>query len=315
MRLVRLAAGALLVLAMSALSGGSAAATPPVTVPDLAHGSSVAFVLFDQVGGRPVIEAKAHKRFRSASLVKLLIALDYLQTRDPDSVIPAQDLALLESMLRSSDDTAASILWVRGGFEEIIARMVPRLGLSDTAPPANRRIWGYTAVSAADVVKIYRYILDKAAPHIRHFMLSNLRQATQCATDGFDQYFGIPRAVPPPWAIKQGWSGYGAMPPPGQECQPNQSEYSDNPLALLAAKDAPTALLDDLIAGGTESEIDLTRPAMHTSGVIDHDSKIIVVLSLHPMGTSWQDSSDGVTAVTKALYLAAGPLTIPNVSD
>ncbi|MCA1675448.1 MAG: class A beta-lactamase-related serine hydrolase [Actinobacteria bacterium] len=272
-------------------------------------------MVFDQVTGQPVIEAKAHKRFRSASLVKLLIALDYLQTRDPDSGIPAEDLALLESMLRSSDDTAASILWVRGGFEEIIARMVPRLGLTDTAPPMNRRIWGYTAVSAADVVKIYRYILDKAAPHIRHFMLSNLSQATQCATDGFDQYFGIPKAVPRPWAIKQGWSGYGAMPPPGQECQPSQSEYSENPLALLAAKDAPAALLEDLIAGGAESEIDLTRPAMHTSGVIDHDNKIIVVLSLQPMGTSWQDSSDRVTAVTRALYLASRAVTIPDVSD
>jgi hypothetical protein len=297
-------------MSTAALAVGPAAAAPQFAQPDGASGSSVAFMVFDRASGQPILEAKAHKRFRSASLVKLLIALDYLQTRDPDSVIPAEDLALLESMLRSSDDTAASILWVRGGFEEIVERVVPELGLTDTAPPVDRRIWGYTAISAADVVKTYLYILDEAAPSIRDFILGNLREATRCATDGFDQYFGIPRAVPRPWAIKQGWSGYGAMPPPGQGCEPSQPEVPGSP-GWLAAEDAPAALLHDLLASGAGSEIDLTRPAMHTSGTIDHDSRIMVVLSLHPEHTSWQDSSDRVTALTRALYLASRSLPGP----
>jgi len=36
------------------------------------------------------------------------IALDYLQSRGPDFVIPPEDRALLEPMLRSSDDNTAA---------------------------------------------------------------------------------------------------------------------------------------------------------------------------------------------------------------
>ncbi|MDQ0935772.1 hypothetical protein QFZ49_005744 [Streptomyces turgidiscabies] len=84
--------------------------------------------------------------------------------------------------------------------------MVSRLGLTDTAgPPVGYPgNWGYTALSARDTVKIYRYILDTAPALVRDFVMGNLRQSTPCASDDFDQHFGITGAFDRPWAVKQG---------------------------------------------------------------------------------------------------------------
>ena len=75
-------------------------------------------------------------QFRSASVVKLLIALDYLWDRGPAYDDPAADRVRLDVMLRSSDDDAASYYWDQLGGGRIIDRMVPRLGLTHTAPAA-----------------------------------------------------------------------------------------------------------------------------------------------------------------------------------
>ncbi|MEV6614994.1 hypothetical protein AB0N31_14240 [Streptomyces sp. NPDC051051] len=76
-----------------------------------------------------------HLRFRSASVVKLLIALDHLWDRGPDHGLPADDRARLDSMLRASDDTSATYYWSRNGGSAIVDRMVSRLGLADTVGP------------------------------------------------------------------------------------------------------------------------------------------------------------------------------------
>jgi hypothetical protein len=83
-------------------------------------------------------------RFRSASVVKLLIALDHLWDRGPEYDIRAADRVRLEMMLRSSDDDAASYYWEHLDGAGIIDRMVPRLGLTHTAgPPATHPgFWG-----------------------------------------------------------------------------------------------------------------------------------------------------------------------------
>ena len=124
-------------------AGGLRAA--PVVPVDTTAG----YLVYDRTARRIVAESAATTRFRSASLVKLLIALDYLQGR---TSVSAGDRKMLDSMLRSSDDAAASTLWVRRGYEQVVVRMVRLIGLVDTAPPTDRRYWGYTAVSAADVV-------------------------------------------------------------------------------------------------------------------------------------------------------------------
>src|SRR6266700_3458110 len=98
-------------------------------------------------------QAPAPAAARSASLVKLLIVLDYLWNRGPGYAIPAADRSRLDIMLRSSDDDAASYFWKAGGADQIVSRMVARLALKDTTPPSAvaRTGWGTTGLSAADV--------------------------------------------------------------------------------------------------------------------------------------------------------------------
>lgn len=237
-----------------------------VRVPD---GVRASYVVFDQE--RVVLERRARQVFRSASVVKILLALDYMREHE----VSAADRALLRGMLRASDDAAATEVWRRGGQKRIIERMVPEVGLEETAPPPADKpgFWGYTALSARDVVKTYRYLLEEAPEAQREFVLEQLRNSTPCGTDGFDQTFGIPRAVKRPWAVKQGWSGFGDA--PAEPCRGVR----------------PAAWGPDLGIG---------RPVLHTTGVVG-ERKIVVVLTLHPAGTSFRAAAERITELVRQL--------------
>ncbi|WP_327313195.1 hypothetical protein [Streptomyces sp. NBC_01235] len=172
---------------------------------------SAGVAVFDRRTGAFTEQLNPRTRFRSASVVKLLIAVDHAWNRGPDYGLPADDRARFDTMLRSSDDASASYYWSQNGGSAIVDRMVARLGLADTAgPPAGYPgFWGYTALSAADTVRVYRYVLDSAPEPLRTLVMGELRQSTRCGTDGFDQRFGIPASFERPWAVKQGWSGFG----------------------------------------------------------------------------------------------------------
>jgi hypothetical protein len=297
-RLSALLLGSATVVVMS----GVAAASPASAAVDLPEGMTASYAVFDRHTGASW-GYDEHKQYRSASVVKLFIALDYLESHGPDYVIPQEDLALLEPMLRSSNDDAASILWVQDGWEQIVVRMVAKLGLTDTAPPESRGKWGYTAISAADIVTTYQYILTQAHPKYRDFIMGNLHQATKCGSDGFDQSFGIPSALAAPWAYKQGWSGYGAAPAPGEECvEPAEAALdAEDVRAANAAIDRENARTTTKAAPA----IDLTSRAMHTTGTVGRcDDKIVVVLTLEPTTLSWQDSAARITDLTEAVYNA-----------
>jgi hypothetical protein len=201
-----------------------------------------------------------HKPIRSASLVKILIAIEQLETRGDDPRI--------EPMLRVSDDNAASELWVENGWEQLVVRTAQRLRLEDTRPPENRGMWGYTALSAHDVVKIYRYLLEDATPRVRYTIMGHLHRAEKCASDGFDQSFGLPKATWWP-AFKQGWSGFGD---PVKPCRQHPRPR-------------------------VQWELDLRSPAMHTSGTCGFS--IVALLTLHPMGTTYDQAAKRVTRLTE----------------
>ena len=285
------------VAAIAASVGPAAAAdAQTLTVPD---GISAGIMVYDRHTHSAELQYNAHQQFRSASVVKLMIALDYLETNGTD--VPPVDLAQLQPMLRSSDDDAASYLWVKDGWETIVQRVVAKVGLTDSAPPVNRGMWGYTAISAADVVKLYDYILTQAAPAVRDFIIGNLRQSTKCGNDGFDQSFGIPSAVSRPWAVKQGWSGFGDTPDP--VCSPANPVPPPPGQAARGFNSAEVGSGEHSLTTTTGGDLDLTRRAMHTTGVIGpQDDKIMVVLTLEPVGTSWQDSATRITALTSVVY-------------
>ncbi|MCC5574195.1 hypothetical protein IMZ11_00885 [Microtetraspora sp. AC03309] len=271
----------------------------PVRVPS---GVTAGYVVFDRQAGKVIANRQVHHRFRSASVVKILIAIDYLERRK--GAIPAGDAALLKPMLRGSDDDAATALWRRGGQGKIVQRMVKKIGLTDTAPPpaAKPGFWGYTAISALDIARVYQYLLAKAEPRVRDVVMGHLRQAQQCATDGFDQYFGIPRGVPRPWAVKQGWSGYGSVPP--VTCVRATTTSSDLTHGLTAATTVTAAgftKVGTTATGRTRNPVDFGRPVLHTTGVIG-DRFIMVVLTTQPAGATFGSSSTRLTALARDLY-------------
>lgn len=284
-------------LAVACVAGPPAAASAggvkPPTVP---AGTTASWLVFDRKAGKFVATRNAHRKFRSASVVKILIAIDYLDKR---KTVPAADARLLKVMLRSSDDHAATTFWNRDGKGAIVQRMARKLGLSDTAPPPASKpgFWGYTSLSAYDIVRTYRYLLDTAAPAVRDTILGHLRNSTPCGTDGFDQYFGIPRAVPKPWAVKQGWSGFGDIAP--TKCGTGASVTP----VPLRAPGADMSISGVALRAGGSGVPDYGRPVLHTTGLLGKDDRFIMaLLTAHPAGGTWSSSVKRITGLAEGLY-------------
>ncbi|MFI9722799.1 hypothetical protein ACIHFE_24600 [Streptomyces sp. NPDC052396] len=167
--------------------------------------------VFDRRSGTFSHRLNTDLRFRSASVVKLLIALDRLADFRTPEGISRDERQRLGLMLRSSDDGVASRYWESEGGPAVLTRTAGRLGLRGLRPPPPEfpGHWGYTGLTAADTVRIYRHLLEDAPGWVRELVLGELRAATPLGTDGFDQRFGIPSAFRRPWAVKQGWSGFG----------------------------------------------------------------------------------------------------------
>ena len=270
--------------ALTAVTNLSAAPLPANT--------TVAYQVIDHAHDDRVVYSYAeHRVFRSASTVKLLIALDYLETKGPNATIPPADLALLEPMLRWSDNASASTLWVRGGSDQIITRMRTKLSLVDTYAPADPGMWGYTAVSAADLATAWEYILYRAAPSIRDTLLGYLYRPRQCAS-GCNQFWGIPRACPYPRAAKQGWSGYDNGPKEscveGSEVTPSDS---------ILKYDPPTGL-----STGGSGTLDLNNFVMHSTGTTDSGRIVFAVLTLAAKSRPYDSAAMIITGLTKSLY-------------
>ena len=144
-----------------------------------------------------------------ASVVKLFIADDMLLRGPP---LSPDDKKMFESMLRSSDDSAAQVFWDRNGGSAIVARVAGRYGLGGTR--ANGQ-WFNTISTAADLVRYYDMMLSGAGglPMDKADMIvDNLAQSSPTGIDGmmpggvYPQRFGIPEGLyAEPVAVKQGW--------------------------------------------------------------------------------------------------------------
>jgi hypothetical protein len=285
-RRMALMAAALVLSTTGAVQAASpAAAAERVTVP---AGMDAGIAVYDRDTGRFTYRSQAAKQYRSASLVKLLIALDL--TWDPAVPLSEEDRARVDLMLRSSDDAAASEFWERNGGGAVVDRMAARLSLRNTTPPPEDYGWGSTGVSAEDLVRVYRYVLETAPARVRSLVMGNLSAATTCATDGFDQSFGLRSAFTNPTAVKQGWVLFGSA--PRHPC-----------VTAAAARTADRT---------HQEEIDFASGALHTTGTVGAGHRtIVVVLSTHRPGTSYAQAGYAVTNVVRALPVAGARLAPP----
>ena len=150
--------------------------------------------------------AAADRPFPTASMVKLFVAEDVLhRARTGSLALRPDDPALLREMIRSSDDPAASELWVRYGGGQMVSDVARRYRLVGTAPPAERGQWGRTTTTARDLARFLALLPSVAHPDDADALLGWMREATTVAADGFDQRFGVAGTAPPQTAVKQGW--------------------------------------------------------------------------------------------------------------
>ncbi|TQN43034.1 beta-lactamase family protein [Blastococcus colisei] len=150
--------------------------------------------------------AAADRPFPTASMVKLFVAADVLhRARTGRLSLRPDDPVLLQEMIRSSDDPAASTLWVRYGGGQMVTDVARRYRLTGTAPPAVPGQWGQAMTTARDLARFLALLPTVAHPDDATAILSWMRGATPLAADGFDQRFGVFGTAPPQTAVKQGW--------------------------------------------------------------------------------------------------------------
>ncbi|TXH21062.1 MAG: hypothetical protein E6R06_20615 [Mycobacterium sp.] len=144
-----------------------------------------------------------------ASVAKLFIADDLLLQEAKGQIeLSAADRQSLDTMLRSSDDSAAEIFWQRSGGNSVVTRVAARYGLTATSVPYDGNWWN-TMSTVTDLVHYYDLLLNGAGglpPERAGIILANLAASTPSGADGYPQRFGIPDGLySEPVAVKQGW--------------------------------------------------------------------------------------------------------------
>ncbi|KUI19551.1 hypothetical protein AU193_12975 [Mycobacterium sp. GA-1285] len=194
--------------------GGLDARTRQATEKAAEAGADLSIAVLDRNTGVLVSNGN-NEAMPIASVVKLFIADDLLLQESRARVkLSPEDRKAMEAMLRSSDDSAAEVFWIRGGGSEIVSRVAARYGLGATSTPYNGR-WFNTLSTTGDLVRYYAELLSGSGGLPRDkadVILSNLGRSTPTAPDGtmpdgvYPQRFGIPEGLyDERVAVKQGW--------------------------------------------------------------------------------------------------------------
>lgn len=134
-----------------------------------------------------------HEHFQSASVVKVMMLVAYLQKLEAEHrSLRASDTSLLYPMIHISDNSAASaVLAIVGGAA--LERVARESGMSDYAPAVGW--WAFTQTSAADQARFFlaldRLIPPRFYPYARG-LLSGIEPS---------QSWGIPPVARPRWQV------------------------------------------------------------------------------------------------------------------
>ncbi len=173
------------------------------------RGAQMTIAVLDRETGARTIGG-VDEPIQTASVVKLFLADDLLYRESTGEVaLSDDDYDLIEGMLRSSDDTAASLLWEQHGGSAMVERVTERHDLTGTTPPYSSWWWN-TTTTASDLLTWYDDVLGgrggldaEASARI----IGYLTDFTPTGTDGYDQTFGLPEGLPgvTGLGVKQGW--------------------------------------------------------------------------------------------------------------
>lgn len=146
----------------------------------------------------------AYRVYRSASVVKAMLMVAYLNhPHVRDRRLTAADHALLDPMVRRSDNVAASRVRDIVG-NGALERLADRAGMGRFATAPS---WGDTRITAAGQTKLFLRIDRYVVRRHRATALRLLRTVVA------PQRWGIARAPRPGWALhfKGGWGDYGEV--------------------------------------------------------------------------------------------------------
>ena len=186
----------------------------------------VSWALLDRRTGKITGSKNLRSTNSTESMIKVWIVSDFLRrAADRDQRPSSRRLAQGRSAIRDSDDDAAQSLYVAGGRDAVVQRMIKKCGLSDTKISGPRGLgdrgwWSYTRISARDAVRLGDCVKNGTAAGSQWTdwvlqQMSKVRGTTaakdQHARRGGGRW-GIIDGLPPamlraePIAIKNGWT-------------------------------------------------------------------------------------------------------------
>ncbi len=189
---------------------GTAAKVVAAATAAVPANTGLVVAVLDRATGEQALGPGATDPVYTASLVKLVVAVDILdRSRSAGPPIAEGDRELLRRALSRSDDAAMNQLWVRFDGVGALARVSAALGLTATSAPRDPSQWGESRASAADLLVVVDHVLTGMAPDDRALVLGDLGAATPTAADGFAQDYGLLDGASPGAGsavlAKQGW--------------------------------------------------------------------------------------------------------------
>jgi hypothetical protein len=156
-----------------------------------------AFAVIDNKG--KIAGVAVHMRFHSASVVKSMLLVAYLQAiANEDHGLDSFATGLLYPMIHSSDNEAASAVFAIVG-ESGLARIAREAHMADYE--SGDDVWGFTEISAADMARFF-LIQDSLIPRqfvgYARWLLSNIEPS---------ESWGVPAVARPRFQVffKGGW--------------------------------------------------------------------------------------------------------------
>lgn len=134
----------------------------------------------------------------SASVVKVMLLVSYLDHLAEESeALPADHEAYLDSMIRGSDNAAATAIYAHVGDEGLDE-------LAEEAQMTDFRVsgsWGSARITAADQARFFAALDELTAPEYRTYVRALLSSIVR------EQSWGIPDISRPEWEtlFKGGW--------------------------------------------------------------------------------------------------------------
>jgi Beta-lactamase enzyme family len=157
---------------------------------------AASFAVVDE--GRRVHGRGADVPYSSASLVKAMLLVAYLQRRDVrNRKLRGSERQLLAPMIRVSNNDAATAVYERVGPDGLV-RLARRAGMRGFVP---NPVWGGCQVTARDQARFFSRIRRLVPRPHRRYALGLLRGIVSY------QRWGIPQGAPRGWRLyfKGGW--------------------------------------------------------------------------------------------------------------